>query len=115
MTKMKKEEITMMKKEYIAPTIEVVEMDEICLVTGSWEDGGDTGGDFGEEPDEIGGHRGDVFHRDHRRQIRAIQFFREDILRQERGVFFDIVTGEIVHSTHLDHFSILCIFCQPSL
>ena len=53
MNKMKKEEMIMMKKEYITPAIEVVEMDEICLVAGSWEDGGDTGGDFGEEPDEI--------------------------------------------------------------
>ena len=34
----------MEKKEYIAPAIEVVEMEAICLVVGSLEDGGDFGG-----------------------------------------------------------------------
>ena len=61
MTKMKKEEITMMKKEYIAPTIEVVEMDEICLVTGSVQDGEVFGGnpdeDFGDEGSELSNRR----------------------------------------------------------
>ena len=51
--------MTMMKKEYIAPAIEVVEMDEICVVAGSLENGGTIGGggsgggDFDEEPEEI--------------------------------------------------------------
>ena len=43
----------MMKKEYIAPAIEVVEMDEICIVAGSLEDGGTIGGNFNEEADEV--------------------------------------------------------------
>lgn len=34
-----------MKKEYITPSIMVVEMEELCLVAGSWEDGGEVGGD----------------------------------------------------------------------
>ena len=43
----------MKKKEYIAPAIEVVEMDEICIVVGSLENGGSFGGDFEEEPEEV--------------------------------------------------------------
>lgn len=43
----------MMKKEYIAPAMEVVEMDEICIVVGSLEDGGSFGGDFEKEPEEV--------------------------------------------------------------
>lgn len=42
----------MMKKEYIAPAIEVVEMDEICLVVGSLQDGGGMGGDPTTPPTE---------------------------------------------------------------
>ena len=43
----------MMKKEYIAPAIEVVEMDEICIVAGSLEDGKEIGGDFNEVPEGV--------------------------------------------------------------
>lgn len=37
--------MNMVKKEYVAPAVEVVEMEEICIVAGSLEDGGDFGGD----------------------------------------------------------------------
>jgi hypothetical protein len=36
--------MSMEKKAYVAPTVEVVEMEEICIVAGSLEDGGDFGG-----------------------------------------------------------------------
>ena len=51
----------MMKKKYIAPSIEVVEMEELCLVSASIQDGdslgggggtGSGGGNFDEEYDE---------------------------------------------------------------
>lgn len=53
MTKLKLNNMNMMKKEYIAPTIEVIEMEAISMLAGSVED--DTvigGGDWNEEPDE---------------------------------------------------------------
>lgn len=59
MTKLKLNNMNMMKKEYIAPTIEVIEMDTVSMFAGSIQDGsslgggsGSGGGDFGEEPDE---------------------------------------------------------------
>ena len=61
--------MNMEKKEYVAPAIEVVEMEEICIVAGSLEDGEDLGGNPDLPPteelsnrrrnywDEIGGSR----------------------------------------------------------
>ena len=44
---MTKEEMTMMKKEYIAPTIEVVEMEVVSMIAGSVFDGEQIGGGSG--------------------------------------------------------------------
>ena len=57
MTKLKLNNMNMMKKEYIAPTIEVIEMEAISMLAGSLgsEVEDDTvigGGNWNEEPEE---------------------------------------------------------------
>lgn len=44
--------MNMIKKEYIAPAIEVVEMSSISMFAGSVQDGGGIGGNPNEEFDE---------------------------------------------------------------
>ena len=44
--------MTTMKKEYIAPTIEVVEMEVVAMIAGSIQDGLEIGGDMTRPPVE---------------------------------------------------------------
>lgn len=44
----------MMKKEYIAPSMEVIEMEELCVVVASIQDGSSLGG--GEGSGNVGGN-----------------------------------------------------------